>query len=56
MWNPKIEQGYQMLKHILDKHCGEMYDMNFGYHVIELMDNSGNLVQQIVPDLTINFK
>ena len=56
MYNPHFLKQIQMCKDITSKHVGEIDHLELEWVVLEMYDRNGEMFQQPVPKLVINFK
>lgn len=56
MFNPHFEKGYQMVQTIVNKHKDELNWATFDYVTVELVASNGDIIEQLVPKLVLDFK
>lgn len=58
MFNPHFDRVIKMVETMSNKHIGEMNYLKLNWETIEYYDsrNPGEVIQQIVPVLDIDFK
>lgn len=56
MFNPHFEKAYQMVQNLTSKHVGELSACKLDWQVLELIHPSGEIIQQPVPMLLMDFK
>lgn len=56
MYNPHFQKQIAMVQNITNRHVGEINELTLDWVVLELFDKNGELFQQPVPKLYIDFK
>ena len=56
MYNPLFTKQIAMVRDITNKHAGEIDYLLLDWVVLELYDKRGDIFQQPVPKLVIDFK
>lgn len=56
MYNPQFNKQIAMVRDITNKHAGEIDYLKLDWVVLELYDKRGEMIQQPVPNLVIDFK
>ena len=56
MYNPQFDKQIAMVNTITNRHKGEIDYLLLDWVILELYDKNGEIFQQPVPKLTIDFK
>jgi len=56
MFNPHFDRQIAMVNNFATKHIGELDYLVLDWYVLELFDKHGEVIQQPVPKLVMDFK
>jgi hypothetical protein len=56
MYNPHFDKQIKMCQDITNKHVGEIEHLVLDWIILEMFDKNGEIFQQPVPKLVIDFK